>query len=366
MSVDRVLAAAAAHGLASEHVLPAEPLAPDPWRTLVATAEKDRLVDHLASAAASGHLALTDAQHRELAQREERWQAHALAMERLLLRVADHLESDGVELRVIKGPALAHTVYPEPALRTFGDVDIVVPAAQLGPARRSLVHHLGGDDPLPELRPGFDAEFGKDVLVRVGSAEIDVHRTLAAGPFGLRVPVAELMDDPVAFELGGRRLQTLGPAATYLQTCYNAALGDVPPRLASLRDVAQLDLVTRPDPAAVADLTSRWGAAAVVHHAVGCAWSTLGLGPTELSRWAASLTVTDRDRRLLAASTSAGRSYTRQLAALATIPGVGAKGRYLRAIVSPSPEYLAARGWSTGGHLRRAARVLRTARRRPA
>ncbi len=381
MTAPPLLAAVAAHGLPSRHAFPPAPPAPAEWRAIITGAEQHRLVGHLAGAAAAGDLALTDAQLTELARRDETWQGHALAMERLLIRVADVLELAGVELRVIKGPALAHTVYDDPAHRTFGDIDLVVAPEQLARARQALVQHLGGEAPLPELRPGFDAEFAKDVLVRVGAAEIDLHRTLAAGPFGLRVAVNRLMDDPVAFEVGGRRLATLGSAATFVHACYNAALGDVPPRLSSLRDVAQVDAALSPDPAAVADLTAAWGAAAVVQHAIASAWSTLELAPTALSRWAGSLPVPARDRRLLAASTCAGRGYTRQLASLAAIPGLASRLRYVRAIVAPSPEYLAARGWTPSSHLRRALRMLgragrgrgwplgsslRRARRRPA
>ena len=78
-----------------------------------------------------------------------------------------------------------------------------------------------------------------------------------------------------------------------------------------------------------------------------------------LSRWAAGYTPSRLDRWLLSASTSQARSYTRQLASLVTIPGIGAKARFLRAILAPSPEYLEARGWSRGSHVRRAIDRLR-------
>lgn len=42
------------------------------------------------------------------------------------------------------------------------------------------------------------------------------------------------------------------------------------------------------------------------------------------------------------------------MASLTAIHGAAAKVRYLRAIVAPSPEYLKARGWSRGFHIKRA------------
>lgn len=331
------------------------------WRRLVDDAERHRLVGLLAVTARRGELELTAPRFDELARREEAWQAHALQMERLLLRTVQLLDADGVPARVIKGPALAHTAYADPGERTFGDIDIVVAGSDLPRARHTLVAELGAADLLPELRPGFDAEFAKDVLLRLDLCEIDLHRTLAAGPFGLRIPVAELFDDPTTFALGSATLATLPPAATLLQVAYNAVLGDVPPKLASLRDVAMVARSLQPDLADVDALTRRWGAGAVVRHAVTTAWRTLDLPRTPLLTWAEELRPTVLDRQLLRASVAERRSYMRHLAALATVPGVGAKRRYLTAILQPGPEYLGARGWTRRSHLTRALSRLRPA-----
>jgi hypothetical protein len=331
------------------------------WRRLVDDVERHRLVGLLAATVRRGGLELTGAQLEELAGREEAWHAHALQMERLLLRAIELLDADGVQTRVIKGPALAHTAYTDPGERTFGDIDIIVAGADLARARRTLVTGLGAADLLPEMRPGFDAEFAKDVLLRLDLCEIDLHRTLAAGPFGLRIPVEELFDHPTAFVLGATSLATLSPAATLLQVAYNAALGDVPPKLASLRDIAMVEKTLRPDLAEIEALTRRWGAQAVVRHAVTTAWRTFDLPPTRLLIWAQDLRPSALDRQLLRASIAEHRSYTRHLAALMTVPGVGAKRRYLSAILHPGPEYLDARGWTQRSHIARALSRLRPA-----
>lgn len=285
---------------------------------------------------------------------DDSWQADALGMERLLVAVSAALTGAGIDSRVIKGPALAHTVYPEAAWRTFGDLDIVVRGAQLDDARRLLVDTFGARDPLPEVRPGFDAEFAKDVMLRIDRTEIDLHRTVAAGPFGMRIPTDELFDSPTEFTLAGTTLRTLSPTATLVQVCYNAALGDVPPRLMSLRDVAQVQHHHQLAVDDIVKLADRWGGTAVVAIAVSQAWDTLGLESCPLSEWAATYEPSWLDAKLLAASVSQQRSYKRALASVAAIKGPRAKARYLRSVLSPSAEYLEARNWTRGSHVRRA------------
>ena len=285
---------------------------------------------------------------------DDSWQAEALGMERLLVAVVGALTEAGIDSRLIKGPALAHTVYPEASWRTFADLDIVVRGEQLGEARRLLTETFQAQDPLPEVRPGFDAEFAKDVMLRIDRTEIDLHRTVAPGPFGMRVPTDELFDSPTEFALAGTTLRTLSPTATFVQVCYNAALGDVPPRLMSLRDVAQVQHHHQLAVDDIVKLADRWGGTAVVASAVTQAWETLELDPTELSTWAASYEPSWLDAKLLAASVSQQRSYTRALASVAAIKGPRAKARYLRSVLSPSAEYLEARNWTRGSHVRRA------------
>ncbi len=233
-----------------------------------------------------------------------------------------------------------------------------MPADRLAETRALLVRTHGALDPLPELRPGFDAAFAKDVLIQLDGLEIDLHRTLASGPFGHRVDTTDLFATSRSFALGGATIDTLGPAATFVQVCYNAALGDIPPRLASLRDVAQVHQSCSPDRGEVLDLASRWGATAVVATAIGLTWDALRLAPCDLSAWAAAHRPGPVDARYLAASRSSARSYTRHLASLAAIDGVGPRLRYAYAIVRPSPDYLDARGWTGRSHVNRAVRRL--------
>ena len=83
----------------------------------------------------------------------------------------------GIESRVLKGVALAHTAYDDPADRVFADVDLLVPGDELTRAATVLTAALGAERPVPEIRPGFDDRFGKEAMLKVDGLELDLHRT---------------------------------------------------------------------------------------------------------------------------------------------------------------------------------------------
>ena len=110
-----------------------------------------------------------------------------------------------------------------------------------------LADRLDGERPQPELRPGFDDRFGKEVMLRVGSLELDLHRTFVEGAYGLTVHLDDLFAPPYRFPLGVTELEALPMPQRLLHAGYAAAFGDWPPRLVSLRDVAQLVLREKPN-----------------------------------------------------------------------------------------------------------------------
>lgn len=287
-----------------------------------------------------------------------RWQANALRVERMALRTTESLQRAGIPCRVLKGVALAHLIYDRPGSRVFADLDLLVPGDRLDAALGLLEAELGAARLQPDVRPGFTPEFGKDATVLIDDVEVDVHRVFVAGPYGLTIDVDDLFGDIAEVPLGGRLVPVLGPVAMFLHACYNAALGDDPPRLGALRD---LMLLAEHDPAAVAasvPIADRWRATAVVRRAAVLAVDTLGLGADHPLAALTGLATRRRDTWYLATYRSQARGYRRQLAALAVIPGVRPRLRYAAALVAPSRSYLASRGWTERTHLRRAVRLL--------
>lgn len=313
-----------------------------------------RMLGALAQAVVEGALQLPPDQLQQLAEHHTRWLAHGLGLERLLLAVVERVAAAGIDVRVLKGAALAQLLYPDPSWRVGADIDLLVPAEQFDAAVAMSVTDFGGEPALPELRPGFDREFGKEALVRVGPYELDLHRTLVIGPFGLMIELGELFADSTPLQIGGRELHALGPAHLFLHACYNTALGDYPVRLCAVRDLLLCRQLLDIDLDEVIATARRWRGVAVLQRAAQLVIDTvgpeIGSGFTQL----AALSVPRREAWLLRSYLTPALGYTTSLASLAVIRGVRPRLRYARAIVSPSASYLRERGWTPVSHLRRA------------
>lgn len=357
-----VVASVAAYGLpGAVQALPSAPLEDAAWRSLVGQVRHQRLAGHLVHALADGALPVSTEQRDEVERLHADAMLQVLRLERLLIDTVELLARVGVRAVALKGSALAHTAYPDPALRVFGDVDLLVSSEAFDDAVAVLAE-LGLSRRWPQLRAGFDRRFGKSAtLVHPEGHEIDLHRTLALGRFGLTVDLLGLFDTVSAFEIGGRKLPMLGPEERFLHACYHAGLGNAPPRLVPLRDVAQLLLATDLDQDRVLRLADAWAGHAVVARAVTLTWATFELADVvPLSVWAQGYTPSTTERRALDTYLRSDRTYTgKALASLQVIPGVAAKAAFLRALAVPDRATVACYEDGYAGWWRRGSRSLR-------
>jgi hypothetical protein len=327
----------------------------DTFSALLAECEHHRLLGLFATAVRDGAVALDDAQAGRFELSYRAWLTHALRVERLVLDATRVLDRAGIPSRVLKGVALAHTAYDDPSERVFGDVDLLVPGDQLTRASETLADALDGTRPQPELRPGFDDRFGKEVMLRVSSLELDLHRTFVEGAYGLTVKLDDLFAPPYRFPLGITELEALPMPPRLLHACYAAAFGVWPPRLMSLRDVAQLIHRESPNLLDVLLMAREWQCEPIVARAVNLAWDQLALTrEPPIVEWARRFEPTPHQRRMLAWHEGPARAFTGQVAAVLVLHGTHERLAYLRAIMFPQPSYLAARGFSATGHFRRA------------
>jgi hypothetical protein len=213
----------------------------------------------------------------------------------------------------------------------------------------------GGRRVQPELRPGFDNAFGKEAMVKVGALEVDLHRTFVEGAYGLTVVLDDLFAPPFRFPIAVCELEALPMPQRILHACYAAALGDWPPRLVSLRDLAQIVHREEPNLVDVLVMARAWRCEPIVAKAITLAWDELELTEApSLVQWAWRFTPTSAQRRMLAWHEGPARAFTRHAAALLVLPGFRKRFAYLLAIVFPQRTYLRARGLSATRHLRRA------------
>lgn len=365
---DDLCPAIAAFGLPSATLpLPEDPVHDAVWSRLLSRAKQERVTGLLALAVAEGAMPATEEQAEAVAGAHRAAMTAAVALERTLVRTADRMGAVGIDVRVLKGPGVAHLDYPDPSLRSFGDIDLLVRSAHFDAAVRLLVG-AGHRRRYPEPRPGFDRRFGKgSCLVTPDGHQVDLHRTLALGPFGLALHVDDLWETSSCFRLAGRDLHALGLEERFLHACFHSALGNTVPRLTALRDVAQILLCRPLDVERVLALGGAWRAEAVVARGVATACGVLGLEPAHaLADWAARYRPTARERRAVAVYTDPAQTYAaKSFAAVRAVSGVRGKLSFVFALAFPRRRYIdeqregRARRWRRG-----ALQVVRSRRRR--
>jgi hypothetical protein len=338
---------------------PSQPLGQAAFATLLADVAGERVAGHLCAAIERGALPANDTQRTAAAHTHQAELVVDLVLERALLTAVDDLEHAGIDVRVLKGAAIAHTVYPRPELRSFRDVDLLVRDQQLD-AAIAVLSEQGATRRFREPRPRFNRRFGKGVCVRTADGvEVDLHRVFAAGPFGLQIVPARLFEQACAVPLGGTTIAGLDPTTRALHAAFHAALGDDPPRLVALRDVLQVLDDPALDPRQLIDLAEAWRCGIVVQRAVNLAIDVFGadLAQHPVGEFALEYVPTPFEQRALRTYIGAHRGYAQQaVAGVGAVHGWRAKIAYVGALVVPEPAYVAERD---GGYLRRLGRGAR-------
>jgi hypothetical protein len=343
---DAWIVALAGYGLAQVPPLDARPAGIE---EVVRAASGHKLIGVLAGAVAGGALDLEPDEFRVVAAAHEEAMNEALYLEEVLVEAIDVLAAVGIDHRVLKGSALAHVVHPDPSERCFGDNDVLVAAADIDAAVAALVDR-GAVRPVPPLSASYDRRFAKSVTLSWAGTELDLHRTLAAGPYGLLIDLDDLTRDPVEYLLGGRALRTLPTDQHLLHGAIHVALGDVEARLGNVRDLALLSRRPSLHCDAVVETAARWDCAAPV--ALGLRMTAaLGHELSPIEEWAQEFEIGESDRRRLEAYSTRSKRFRRQ--ALASLRVLGWRDRmaFTRALLVPSGANRAARGRSRRSQL---------------
>jgi hypothetical protein len=337
------------------------------WHRVCEALERERLTGLASAALADGALVAPASVVERLHRSQTDALAACLALESLLLAVVERFAHHGIDVRVLKGPAIARVVYAEPELRTFGDIDLLVRGTDWDAAAELLVEG-GSTARYREPRPGFTARFGKGrCIVAPSGLEVDLHRTFASGPFGLTIDADALMGSGREFRIDEHptELRCLDPEHMALHACVHAVLGSRVPRLSTLRDVAEIfGARCTVDLTRLLTVAKQWRLEAVVSRAITSTAATLtSTTPLALADWAAAYVPDRFERRALDAYVSSHRSYAAQaVAGVAALPTWRDKAAYSWALLRPSRAYL---GEREGGYRRRLARAARTAVGRP-
>jgi len=313
-----VLVAAARHGLGTS-LAPLHPpvvLGEDDVELVRLFCRIDRIVGLLASGMRSGEIAVA-AQHAELIMDDWHQGLRACVLvEALLVRVAQQLDRDGIRWALTKGSAVGHLDFPDPGLRLFADVDLVIHQQDWDSVLQSLdrVHEVG-----PHTR-SFTRRYGKGETLQIDDMEVDLHLRFAVGRFGVRSAMEDCFRELDSFVVAERSIPALSADCRLLHACFHATLGGNP-GLRAYRDVAQLVSAPPECVATMWESARRWRATAVVATALVSTWEHLQLDPAHPVVIAASEVPIGRsDRRALDVFANNSRFRPQAMTALAALP----------------------------------------------
>ncbi len=171
-----------------------------------------------------------------------------------LLRAA---EREGLEVIVLKGAALAETVYPRPGLRPFGDLDILVRPSDAVRAR-ILLESLGyvvdsAQWSALACRDDGQANFFKDAPTdgnaSLAPVVVELHTDLINNDLlwgGIRVDAGGVWRRARRARLAGSAARVLGPEDQLLHLCLHLA-GHYLAAPQSLRDIHQVCRTSAPE-----------------------------------------------------------------------------------------------------------------------
>lgn len=346
--IQQLLVGIARYGLGVEERCSTDhPLDPGAWARLLQEARRERLLGLLAAILRAGALPVTEQQAAQAEEMLVQAMSHCLRLEQMALEAASALDVAGVPVRVLKGVAVAHLDYPNPAFRPFADVDILVPTGQMQRAATAL-RSVDLRRMVAPLSARYERQFVKSsTFADPARRQLDVHRTLAIGPVGLAIPPDDLWAGSQELPLGGVRLRALDRPRRVLHAAITVAVADWPARLIAQRDIAELLLFGAPDLGDVLETADRWRARPVLLRAIADTWGTLGL-PDEISADLVEAIGVPPSRIVLdAPSTRLLRPYRREhrsfaRLALAGIRVVPSEDRmdYVRALLVPDRSHV--------------------------
>jgi hypothetical protein len=345
----------ASSGLPSSHPQPEAPLSPDDWRSTVWLAQAHRMTGLLLGAIEAGDFPATSTQRGQLEGLHAEVLSVVLLIERSLLQAVTKLDACGIPYRVLKGSALSHLLYPDSSMRVYGDVDLLIPGDVFDRALKAL-SELGFKRTAPEIRPGFDRRFGKGAtLERDDGLQLDIHRTLVMGPYGLMAAPSILFEGRSPFLVGGLEMSGLSNEGYTLHAAYSVALSDVRPRPVLMRDLVELVLHKSTDYKQLLRMAAAWRGLAVVARGVSLAWSALGITTSApLADWASAYKPSGPELRLMRSYLSSERVYALSAwDAMRELPTIDERLAFAGALLLPSRAYREYRGTTPGAWVRR-------------
>jgi Uncharacterised nucleotidyltransferase len=194
-----------------------------------------------------------------------------------LIRILNHLESAEIKVLPYKGPVLAQTLYGEVTRRQFGDLDILILAADVPKARAALLNL--GYKPGIEIAPHSEAFVGSgyeySFSAACGSNLLELQWRIVPRFYAIDFDVASFLDRADEIIVNGRAMRSLRVEDLLLVLCVHAAK-HVWVHLSWLCDIAQLVKSRQLDWNVIQDEAKRLGIERIVSLNLLLAYKLLG------------------------------------------------------------------------------------------
>jgi hypothetical protein len=207
------------------------------WERVLESADHHRLIPALHAA-----LAGKDGVPSTLRVRAHKHAWRVLHFTAELKRIARSFEQHGIEFLAHKGPALAQLLYHNPAMRQFGDLDIIIRSIDFARAKKALIElgydphlHLSPRQEKSLLHSGYECSFGLNSERNL----LELQWQIVPRFYSIDFDIDALFSRSIQIDLDGRSLRTMGHEDLLLALCVHAAKHDWS-QLAMLRDIAAL------------------------------------------------------------------------------------------------------------------------------
>ena len=164
---------------------------------------------------------------------------------RELSDILSSFQDGGVQAIILKGAALAETLYPDINLRPFDDIDLLIREQDL-PKAESELQHLGYEKYVKEFRRGYGREFDKysAYLKRPEcvTVYVDLHTRLFPSTHAQKRGFNGFWDRAILTQIGENSGLVLSAEDTVLHLCAHIFKHGFPIRLLWLYDLALMIL----------------------------------------------------------------------------------------------------------------------------
>jgi hypothetical protein len=141
--------------------------------------------------------------------------AGSARLEREIASISALFGQDGIPFLVLKGIGFSRTIYLDPAMRPFDDLDLLVNTRDFGRAR-SLLKSIGY-----RATTGLGLEHHQEFLreEKGNDYRVELHRTLNIFPrIGWGLPVREVFERAIEVKVAGCTFRTLHPVHAFLHS----------------------------------------------------------------------------------------------------------------------------------------------------